>query len=130
MTATTSLSCESSSESTAWLAASPASPHPVKAIRATGSSRIGLCSHSRLAMATSYTRRGITGCSRTEAPEPQGVHHDGDRRRRHGGGRDHRVEVPEGSQRDRRYVVGEGPEEVLADHPQSAAGQVDGGGHQ
>ena len=47
---------------------------------------------------------------------------------RHRGAGDHRVQQAGGGQRDRRHVVGEGPEQVALDRAQRAARQPDGVG--
>lgn len=56
-----------------------------------------------------------------EAAQPQAVTHHEHRAERHGRAGDHRVQQACRSQRQRRHVVGERPEEVSLDDPQRPA---------
>ena len=74
---------------------------------------------------------------RLHAPETQRVRHDRDTRERHRRGGERRVQghareriEDAHGDRDEQHVVGEGPEQVLADRAQGRPRQLDGGGHQ
>ena len=56
-----------------------------------------------------------------EAAQPQAVGDHEHARERHGGAGDHRVEQAGGRQRQRRHVVGEGPEQVALDRARACA---------
>jgi len=62
-----------------------------------------------------------------DAIEAEGVEDDGEAGEHHGGGGDSRGEDVEHGQGDGGDVVGEGPEEVLADDAEGAAGEFESG---
>jgi hypothetical protein len=64
----------------------------------------------------------------TEVAQPQRVRDDEHAGEAHRGGGDHRVQQPDGGERDRERVVAERPHEVRADGRQRAARQGDGVG--
>jgi hypothetical protein len=62
------------------------------------------------------------------ALQPEAVGDDEDRRQRHGGRGEDRVEVAERGERDGGGVVAEGPEQVLPHQAHGRAGDLDRGG--
>src|SRR5699024_9582360 len=67
-----------------------------------------------------------TGPVLLEAQEAEAVEDDEDRREGHGRPGDHRIQQAQSRDRNRRRVVGEGPEQVALDEAEGSAREPDG----